>query len=392
MIIKKEMIKLLKYIIYTLFIPFWWFQLLIPRNKNLWIFGGWFGEKYSDNAKVLFEYVKTNNPEIKALWLTRDKKIQENIENCISINSLSGIYYSLRAGIVIYSSGKADVNRFFINGAKVIQTWHGAPMKKIGLDDKYANSSIKNFILKFFYQFIYEFNQDAVVSTAEIFNEKLCSAFDVNLDQIFLTGYPRNDVFYSKSKHQLTERLDRQFNNPRKIIYLPTFRANKEDFRPFEKFNFINDKWEKYLENTNSILISKGHFVNKKVSDQMPDSKRIFHLTDNTVEDLNPLLKDMDILITDFSGAYFDFLLTGKPIILAPFDFAEYLSQSRELYFDYYELQHPKAISWIEVLELLSGDDFVVPTQKLKSIYNDFNNGDSSMRLYYEIVNKFKIH
>ena len=64
------MIKLLKYIIYTFFIPFWWLQLLIPRNKNLWVFGAWFGEKYSDNAKVLFEYVKTTN------ILTEEEKYQ----------------------------------------------------------------------------------------------------------------------------------------------------------------------------------------------------------------------------------------------------------------------------------------------------------------------------
>jgi CDP-glycerol glycerophosphotransferase (TagB/SpsB family) len=386
MIIKKEMIKLLKYIIYTLFIPFWWLQLLIPRNNNLWIFGGWSGEKYSDNAKVLFEYVKTNNPEIKALWLTRDKKIQENIENCISINSLSGIYYSLRAGIVIYSSGKADVNRFFINGAKVIQTWHGAPMKKIGLDDKYANSSIKNFILKFFYQFIYEFNQDAVVSTAEIFNEKLCSAFDIKPNQIFLTGYPRNDIFFNGKKHQLIKLWDKQFNNPQKIIYLPTFRGYKKEFSPFKEFNFIEEEWEKYLERTNSILVSKGHFVGKSICNKM-DNRRVINLSDNMIDDLNPLLKDIDVLITDYSGAYFDFLLTGNPIILAPFDIEKYLSESRELYFDYYhDIDGVKCYNWGEILSTLKKGNIGLSNNINVRKYNSFVDGDSSMRLVKEIL------
>lgn len=380
------MIKLLKYIIYTFFIPFWWLQLLIPRNKNLWVFGAWFGEKYSDNAKVLFEYVKTNKPEIKALWLTRDKKIQEKIKNSISINSLAGIYYSLRAGKVIYSSGKADINRFFINGAKVIQTWHGAPMKKIGLDDKFAYNSIRNFIFRVFYPFIYGYNQDAVVSTAEIFNDKLCSAFDIKPSQILLTGYPRNDIFFKGKKHRLISLWDKQFGNPRKIIYLPTFRANKKKINLFEKFNFIEQDWEKYLECTNSILVSKGHFAEKSVGIKM-NSRRVINLSDNMIDDLNPLLKDIDVLITDYSGAYFDFLLTGNPIILAPFDFKEYLSESRELYFDYYrDIVGVKCDDWNEILWTLKKGNIHLSVNKNVRQFNSFFDGDSSKRLVEEIL------
>ncbi|MGZ2369843.1 CDP-glycerol glycerophosphotransferase family protein [Ancylomarina sp. YFZ004] len=379
--------KILKYFIYTLFIPFWWLQLLLPRNKNLWVFGAWFGEKYSDNAKVLFEYVKTNRPEIKVLWLTRDKKTQEKIENCISINSLAGIYYSLRAGKVIYSSGKSDINRFFIKGAKVIQTWHGAPMKKIGLDDKLVYNSKRNFIFKIFYPFIYGYNQDAVVSTAEIFNDKLCSAFDVKPSQILLTGYPRNDVFFNGNKHQLIKLWDKQFGNPRKIIYLPTFRGHKKEFSPFEEFNFIEEDWERYLECTNSILISKGHFVGKSVCNTKMNSERVIHLSDSMIDDLNPLLKDLDLLITDYSGAYFDFLLTGKPIILAPFDFEEYLSESRELYFDYYrEIVGAKCDDWSEILSTLKNGNLHMSDNQSVRQFNSFIDGDSSKRLVEEIL------
>ena len=385
MIIKNQMIKLFKYIIYTLFIPFWWLQLLIPRNKNLWIFGAWFGEKYSDNAKVLFEYVKTNNPEIKAFWLTSDKIIQESTENSVLINSFAGIYYSLRAGKVIYSSGNADVNQFFINGAIVIQTWHGAPMKKIGLDDKFVHNSKKNFILKFFYPFIYKYNQDAVVSTAEIFNDKLCSAFDIKPNQIFLTGYPRNDVFFSRKKHHLTKQWDKQFENPQKIIYLPTFRGHKKEFSPFDEFNFIEDEWEKYLESTNTILVSKGHFVGKSVSNKM-SIRRVINLSDDMIDDLNPLLKDIDVLITDYSGAYFDFLLTKKPIILAPFDIEEYLSESRELYFDYYDIDCQKCYNWGEILSTLKNGNIPLSTNLNVQKYNSFVDGDSSLRLVKEIL------
>ena len=33
---------------------------LIPKSKNLWIFGAWRGQLYADNSKYLFEYVAEN--------------------------------------------------------------------------------------------------------------------------------------------------------------------------------------------------------------------------------------------------------------------------------------------------------------------------------------------
>ena len=43
-----------------IYIPFWHLLRFIPRNRNLWVFRAWFGEKYTDNAKDLFEYITQN--------------------------------------------------------------------------------------------------------------------------------------------------------------------------------------------------------------------------------------------------------------------------------------------------------------------------------------------
>ena len=333
--------KVLKYVAHTIFIPFWWLQLLIPRNKNCWVFGAWFGKKYSDNAKILYEFILENFPEVSAVWLTGNREIYDRLKKenkkTALISSLKGIYYSLIAGKIIYSSGKSDVNRFFINGAKIVHVWHGAPIKKIGLDDNLVNNPIRNIILKYIYPFIYGYNQHAIVSTAEIFNDILCSAFDLEPDQILLTGYPRNDIFYDKDfRHPLIEKWDSYFGKPTKIIYLPTFRGFDSSFKPFRDYNFNFENWNTFLEKTNSIFITKGHFVDESFEDDS-DIERIIHLSDKAIEDVNPLLTGIDILITDYSSVYFDFLLTDKPIILSPFDFEEYISKSRELYFDYYK-------------------------------------------------------
>ena len=47
-------------------------------------------------------------------------------------------------------------------------------------------------------------------------------------------------------------------------------------------------------------------------------------------------LKLADVLITDYSSIYFDYLLLGRPIIFFAYDLKEYFD-SREMYFDYDE-------------------------------------------------------
>ena len=385
--------KFIRYFIYFTFIPFWWLQSLLPRNSKVWIFGAWYGEKYTDNAKFLFEYTNGNSSKVKCIWLTKNHNLIESIRNkgyeCFHANSVKGIYWSLRAGCVIFSSGKVDINPFFINGAKLINTWHGVPMKKIGLDDKLGLNKNKNKFLNLFFPFVWEYDLTSVVSTADLFIDILSSAFNIPATKIICSGYPRNDAFFSQEENRIILNINQKFNNPIKVIYLPTFREADKRFEPFKSYDFIDSKWKKFLDNTNAVLISKGHFIDKYVGNNS-FSERVIHLTDNNTDDLNDLLKGVDILITDYSGVYFDFLITQKPIIFAPFDFTDYISKSRELYFDYQELIcGPVAMNWNEVMnsieELLTNDIYKHQRFLMNQKFNKYHDSNNSARLFGEI-------
>jgi CDP-glycerol glycerophosphotransferase len=68
--------------------------------------------------------------------------------------------------------------------------------------------------------------------------------------------------------------------------------------------------------------------------------------------ELNEIIQDYSIVISDFSGLYIDYLLTNRPIIFAPFDYEKYITKDRELYYNYNKVTlGPKCKNWDEVLE-----------------------------------------
>lgn len=390
-------LKLLNYIIYLFFLPIWYMQLLIPRNKKIWIFGAWYGEKFSDNSKYFYNYVKNNNSDVHPIWLTRNDEAYNEIKksngNVYYINSIKGIYYSLIAGRVFISSGKQDVNSFFINGALLFQLWHGNPIKKICLDDKFATSNtfLHKRILPILFPFIYEYNFDFAVSNASVFSSIFSTAFNLPLSKIIETGSPRNDSFYILEEDSLINSIRNNFSDCKICMYLPTFRGGGEVNSIFNLNDYDEDKLEEILTNKNLVLITKGHFIDDRLSSNSNSNKRIIHLSDKQVSDVNLVLKDVDLLITDYSGAYFDYLHTMNPIIFAAYDLENYLSFSREMYFEYSNIIcGPLVENWEILYRVLDNFNFEdvdkILIEEKSRYFNKFLDGQNSERLFDKIM------
>lgn len=395
--------RLVAYLTLIPFLPIWWLQKLIIRNKNVWVFGVWNGNTYSDNSKALFEYVNQYHKEIISIWLTRDKFIQTHLRKigyrCYLSYSFRGIIYSLLARTVIISCGKSDVNKFFINGAKIFDLWHGAPMKKIGLDEKINSIDRKsknreldnNFFWKILPKYIFtmfdEYKVEYLLSTSKSFSNHLQSAFNLKSDQILLKGYPRNDIFLNH----------REINEYKKgidflIMYLPTFRSGMNIEKLLFGYDFSLHRINKLLDEINGRLIIKAHYASGNNLNDL--GGRVISLDKNPLLDINHILKDADLLITDYSGCYFDYLLINRPIIFTPFDYEEYLNNDRELYFKYDEIiAGPKTKDWTEVekeiLEIYKGNDTYKEKRiKMNNKFNEYKDSNSSRRIF-EFISKY---
>ncbi len=350
-----------------LFLPCWWAQHLHKRDPYLWTFGAWDGVRYSDNARALYEYVVAHCPQIKAVWMTHSPAIVQRLKGkglpVVLCKTKEGKQIQKKAGFFITSNSVDASNPHYMNGIHYINLWHGMPLKKIGNDIfKRKNTLFKQF--KTFCRRIllpWEFIKGPTLSSAPFFTPFLQSALELPVSDVWETGLPRIDKFRSTTPEKLIQSLDEQYNRPLKVLYMPTHRDAEHHFNPFTKAGFDATSFYTLLDQYNIVFLYKGHYFDRDVQER-GTSNRLITITDNDYDDLYTFVKDVDVLITDYSSIYFDFLYLRKPIILFPFDEEDYISKSRPFYFDYALMEAKKVYSWSELMQSLATDDYYIPS------------------------------
>ncbi len=338
----------------------YWFSQLIPKKKKLWIFGAWNGEKYGDNSKYVYEYINENKPEIRPIWLTRNREayylIRAKGYEVFWTYSFKGFLFSMMAEKVFVSVGIKDVNRYTVNRKDIIMMWHGStPIKKIVFDDTITRR--KQFfiekLLYFFFPFLGTTGMKGfAISGSEEATRIFQSAFNAKKEQILLTGFPRNDTFFNIDQIAplLTDLEMIKKSNMTTVIYMPTHRKEgKGELSELTNldFNTLNQS----LISLNTKLFVKLHYFHLKTHNFKNLSHIYFITEDDISQDIYTVLNKFDILITDYSSVHFDYLLTQKPIIFASFDKEKYLQNDREFYFNYDEVTPgPQAKNWEEIL------------------------------------------
>lgn len=367
-------------------------SLFIKRSKSVWAFGSYNGNNFFQNSKFLFLYVSQNEPEITAVWISKSNQIVQELQakgyNAYTKLSFKGIYYALRAKYYISDWGMDTINSATSAGAHFIALWHGIPLKK--LENDIDNEKQREIIISLEHQIlIYNYfgNPKLMISASEYDREKLASAFYVDTDKIVITGFPKLDIIFNKIensdlliKKELTILNDLKSNRKKVILlYMPTFRDTGRN--PFDVIYENKKELDQFLTNNNCVFVCKAHVCNK-LENNLSDN---FVLLDNSF-DIYPMLKIADILITDYSSIYFDFLLTNKPIIFFPYDIETYVSDDRSLYVNYNDFTPgEKAYDILQLINsikhIIDGcDAYIEARNQLKNKLFVYQDGDSSLR------------
>ena len=374
------------------------FITFVGKSSNIVVFGSKHGSSFSDNSRYLFEWVHNNRPEIKCIWLTKSWKIVQMLKSsgylCQHMFSLRGRIALKRATVGVISHSLRDLapSPFDLPySIKLIQLFHGQSVKAVrfGMNEGFENnreSSERSFEASLI---------NYAISTSNFMSDLWETCMRFGRDKHVTTGYPRNDCLINvpvKHKDLLDEFLcDDDFDHL--ILYAPTWRPGKSATKFFPFSDFSLGKLIEILDITKSKLLIRPHLTDlsryRKLRDfisELANNERIQLATHDQFVDVNIILPFIDILITDYSSIYHDFLLLDKPIIFIPYDYDHYNQQSGFLYNYFENLPGPYVNDFNDFVRELSKvltdfDSYVEKRVMLKDKIHEYTDSNSCARV-----------
>ncbi len=345
------------------------------------------GRSFSCSPKAIFEEMRDSDEYIdyEFIWGLREAKIH-NFRKimkklCGGSEYLNGVtitmhkyetygYYKdlARAKYWVMNSNV----RPFLKPRKeqvYIQTWHGTPLKKIGLDVPGSDLDYAKEGEKFSY----------MISPSKYCTEKYISAFGLQgrEDIILETGYPRNDELFTFDQAKVNSVL-RELDIPRGkkiILYAPTFRDNKHSqVSGYENASGLDfEKLKEQIGDEYIILFRAHYFVAKEM-----DFKKLkgFVIDVSDYEDVNDLYIISDMLITDYSSVFFDYANLKRPIVFYMYDYDEYKQNARDFYLDESELPGPITKTQKELVDAIEKARLFIPDARYSMFNQKFNHLD----------------
>jgi len=220
---------------------------------------------------------------------------------------------------------------------------------------------------------------DAIITTSKEILEYEKKEWPSNVSSKFIiTGYPATDkIFGPKNLYDcgFINELTGTDNHYSKIIsWFPTFRQHRSSpksgcprvfphgiplIKNIKEFNNLNDALSKY----NMLLLIHPHHAQAKNFKQLPNLSNIKFTNEHLKVKYNlantDILGNSDALITDYSGAYHEYVILNRPIALTVDDLVEY---SRHVGFV------------LNYLEWIKGD-YLLDTEDLLDWFSDLSQG-----------------
>ncbi|PKL31559.1 teichoic acid biosynthesis protein B [Candidatus Saccharibacteria bacterium HGW-Saccharibacteria-1] len=287
-----------------------------------------------DNGYHFYAYLKKEHPEIESYYAIKnnspDRKKLERLGGIINYGSIGHwIYYlSAKENISTQKGGNPSPAIFYLlhiyglirNNRTFLQ--HG--ITKDNLKWLYFNETkFKLFICGANDEYLY-----------------IKQKFGYPSSNVINTGFARFDMLHDISI------------NKRQVLIMPTWRnwlGRDTNFLDKNKDDFINSKfyqdWMSLLNNKkfNEYILDNNlqvcfylHFNMQKYADFFMIKNNNIKILKKEDVDIQTLLKESAILITDYSSVFFDFAYMQKPIIYYQFDQEEYRKkQYQQGYFSY---------------------------------------------------------
>ncbi len=344
------------------------------KIENNWVFyESHAGASMLCNPLALFKEFQ-NRPDFKKylhIWAIADDNEIEYLKNEYKHckNVLFVKYQTVGYAYFVAKSKYLINNTSFVNffakrkGQVYLSTWHSITVKSLGYDTPDGVRLVKNMLRNLLMS-------DYIISPNEFMTDIFNNSF--RLREIFQgkyieEGFPRNDMVVKTDREKILKKLRDHGTvldpNKKIILYAPTWNGNNVANPKIDinRYTAMLEHFNKTIDTDKYQLIIKPHQIEYRnlSKEQLAACKFISYQID-----ANSLLSIVDLVITDYSSIYFDYLVAQKPVLFYIPDFEEY-KKSRGLYFSVDELPGPYA----KTLDELS--DFINNIDKVKEEYNE---------------------
>jgi CDP-glycerol glycerophosphotransferase (TagB/SpsB family) len=370
------------------------------RDPAIWVCGEWFGKRGSDNVHYFVNYLAQHYPSLKLYWVSDNPSSVVSLHASVTIlkmDSAAARATFRRAGVVLMGQNFHDFSsngyNYFL-GALTVNLWHGLPWKRLGdlrpargLKSIWRRMVVKNL-----------FQAQFLLCSSSKHLDVMKVAFNLTDHEVIRCGQPRNEFMHNTSEvEEFSKNLRSKmgFSESDKLIaYLPTFRS---DGRQFCIESSLNDTEIKQLELSSVKFISKSHNV-----DMDRDKKEKKHLQitfDVSKFGVQEILSAADVLITDYSGVFFDFLLLDRPIVHLLLDYTDYTDHDRGLYFSVEQIKCGSTVwnredLFVACNEAVYADPYREIRRKQRRVLLDQEIAGASerlARLIFEKINQQKV-
>lgn len=308
--------------------PYAIFKHLLARQDFKEYIHVWAIDDFEDNVWQMARYESCGNVRFVKYQSPKYREYLASCKYLVNNVGFSG-YFTKREG------------QIYVN------TWHGIPLKTIGFDIPAgrvsAGNSAKNLLAA-----------DYLISPNAFMTDIYKKAYRMDglyAGTILQEGQPRNDSFYHTGRMDVIAMLKScgvEVDPDKKIIlYAPTWKGSqyRNPDVGLDIYYEIIRRVEKSVDTSKYQILVKPHQI---VYYHIKNTQGVTGQFIPATVDANELLAAVDVLISDYSSIYFDFLVSGRPVLFFIPDLQEY-REYRGLYFGIDKLPGPIAESYEEL-------------------------------------------
>ena len=355
----------------------------VLKEDNSIIIAG-HGAKYlTGNNAYLFRYFESTRPDFNYYFYTKNKTVYNELrvkypEKVLYAYRWKTFIKLVKAGVLIVTTGSDDFFPYPLDAKKkIINIWHGTPIKNIGFLITEADQKS----LTLFSEAI-----DYFCISSKFEGEIIKKAFHLSQKKLLLTGQPKNDFIRQNHSEFLKAH---PYLNKKVILYAPTFRDVGMEQKTLNELLPLQQLQE-ILEKYDACFLYRNH-INTTEQQIIEDFDRIIPASFAGFPDAQPILYHTDILITDYSGIYFDFLLLNRPVVFYTYDYGTY-REKRNFLFPFEKNTPGPKVHTPELL-ISAMEDYLLHPEKdaawreeIKNKFHTFSDGRACERIHKKII------